>query len=166
MSPDRPILSVCDKLDWVNSDFVVASPVAEVSAQWGVGDQTDDGYEFWFYDPDGTYTQQFRNHATAGGFGSGALRACYQRYGLAPEREPDTDGRSAEREGARSCERDQQRNGERCRFGLDPVAAACPLTKLIDIPGNVYYSCGTTRTRSQFVTAKGVAVPTATSSSS
>ncbi|MBL7938484.1 MAG: T9SS type A sorting domain-containing protein [Flavobacteriales bacterium] len=157
MSTDRPILSVCDKLDWVNSDFMVASPVPEVSAQWGIGDQTDDGYEFWFYDPDGTYSQRkFRNHATAGGFGSGALRACYQRVGWLPSVNPIPTGVLLNVKVRGRVNGINNEWGTACRFKLDPVAAACPLTKLIDTPGHVYYSCGTTRTRSQFVSAKGV----------
>ena len=157
MSPDRPILSICDKLDWVNSDFMIASPVPEVSAQWGLGDQSDDGYEFWFYDPDGTYSQRkFRNHATAGGYGSGALRACYQRVGWLPSVDPIPTGVLLNVKIRGRVNGINNEWGTACRFKLDPVAAACPLTKLIDIPGHVYYSCGTTRTRSQFVTAKGV----------
>jgi len=46
--------------------------------------------------------------------------------------------------------------GPACRFKVDPVAAACPLTKLNDTPGQQYFSCGTTKMRSQFVTAKPV----------
>jgi len=36
--------------------------------------------------------------------------------------------------------------GPVCRFKIDPVRAACPLTKLVDIPGNAQFSCGVTRT--------------------
>ena len=36
--------------------------------------------------------------------------------------------------------------GPVCRFKIDPVQAACPLTKLMDIPGNQFFSCGVTRT--------------------
>jgi hypothetical protein len=35
--------------------------------------------------------------------------------------------------------------GPACRLMIDPVRAACPLTKLIDEPGNQYFSCGVTR---------------------
>jgi hypothetical protein len=35
--------------------------------------------------------------------------------------------------------------GPVCRFKIDPIRAACPLTKLMDIPGNQFFSCGVTR---------------------
>jgi hypothetical protein len=35
--------------------------------------------------------------------------------------------------------------GPACRFKIDPVRAACPLTQLLNIPGNLYFSCGVTR---------------------
>jgi len=35
--------------------------------------------------------------------------------------------------------------GPVCRFKIDPVRAACPLTKLVDTPGNTNFSCGVTR---------------------
>ena len=30
---------------------------AAVTAEWQVGDQTDDGYQFWFFDADGGYSR-------------------------------------------------------------------------------------------------------------
>ncbi|MFN6117645.1 MAG: T9SS type A sorting domain-containing protein, partial [Flavobacteriales bacterium] len=36
--------------------------------------------------------------------------------------------------------------GPVCRFKIDPIRAACPLTKLMDIPANQFFSCGVTRT--------------------
>jgi hypothetical protein len=35
--------------------------------------------------------------------------------------------------------------GPACRLMVDPVRAACPLTNLMDIPGNQFFSCGATR---------------------
>jgi hypothetical protein len=35
--------------------------------------------------------------------------------------------------------------GPACRLMIDPVRANCQLTKLMDIPGNEYYSCGAFR---------------------
>lgn len=158
MSTAKPIFTACDKLDWVSSSFMVAHPLDEVSAQWGVGDQTDDGYEFWWYDPDGTYSQRkYRNHATAGGFGSGAQRACYQRLSWFPATNPIPEGVLLN---VKIRGRVNGVNGEwgpACRFKLDHAAAACPQTQLINIPGHQYYSCGVTRTRSQFVTTIAVA---------
>jgi hypothetical protein len=35
--------------------------------------------------------------------------------------------------------------GPACRLEINPVLAACPQTKLMDIPGNQFFSCGATR---------------------
>lgn len=157
MSADGPIPSSCDKLDWVRTAFIVAMPVAEVSAQWGVGDQTDDGYEFWFYDPDGTYSQRkFRNHATSNGFGSGPTRACHLRLGWFPDVNPIPEFVLLNVKIRGRVNGVNREWGPACRFMIDPITAACPPTKLVDVPGQQYFSCGVTRTRSQFVSAKTV----------
>jgi hypothetical protein len=154
---DKLVFTSCDKLDWLPSHFVVAAPNAAVSAQWGVGDQTDDGYEFWFYDPNGSYSQRrFRNHATAGGFGSGATRACYQRLSWSPSLPAIPEGSLLNVRVRGRVNGVNNEWGPACRLKVDPVAAACPATKLMDIPGHAYFSCGVTRTRSEQVTARPV----------
>lgn len=155
LSSDRLIMSQCDKVDWAENQYIVATADADVSAQWGVGDQTDDGYEFWFYDPDGTYSQRkYRNHATNGGTGTGATRACHLRITWPVNPVPQFKLLNVK---VRSRVNGVNREwGSACRFKLDPITAACPLTKLIDTPGQQYFSCGVTRARSQNVTAKPV----------
>jgi hypothetical protein len=118
-----------------------------VSAQWGIGDQTDDGYQFWWFDPNGSYGySKFRNHATSDGFGpANAVRACHARINnWSPNQIPanvlmNVKVRSRVN-GVNSAW------GPVCRFKIDPARAACPLTKLMDIPGNQFYSCGVVRT--------------------
>jgi 2',3'-cyclic-nucleotide 2'-phosphodiesterase (5'-nucleotidase family) len=142
---DKLIYTSCDKLDWVNNQYVVAAENPAVSAQFGVGNQTDDGYQFWWFDPNGSYGYaKFRSHATSDGFGTGATRACNARINnWSPNQIPanvlmNVKVRSRVN-GANSAW------GPVCRFKIDPVAAACPLTKLMDIPGNSFFSCGVTR---------------------
>ncbi|MBK6829977.1 MAG: hypothetical protein IPG92_04150 [Flavobacteriales bacterium] len=43
----------CDQSGLYTNAVLYAAPNANVSAQYGVGNQTDDGYQFWFFDPDG-----------------------------------------------------------------------------------------------------------------
>ena len=157
MSAQQAIFTSRDKLDWDPAQFIVASPNTDVSAQWGVGDQTDDGYEFWFFNPNGSFSfRRFRNHATSDGYGIRDTRACYLRLswsGAIPALPQLT------LLNLRIRTRVNGVNGEwgpACRLMIDPVAALCPYTKLMDIPENQYYSCGSTRTRSQFVTARPV----------
>lgn len=158
VSTAKPIFNACDKLDWLSTNFIVASAIPEVTAQWGVGDQTDDGYEFWFYDPDGTYSQRkFRNHATSGGSGSGATRACHQRLSWTPSVNPIPEGMLLNVKIRGRVDGINMEWGPAYKFKIDPVAAACPLSNLLADPSDQYYSCGSTRTRSQFVTAKPVA---------
>lgn len=155
MSDHRPLNSLCDKVEWTYNQYMIASPIAEVSAQWGVGNQADDGYEFWFYDPDGTYSQRkFRSHSTSGGTGSGATRACYQNITWAVNPIPENVLLNVKVRGRVNGVNSEW--GAACRFKLDPEAAACPRTKLIDTPGEQYFSCGVTRARSQYVTARPV----------
>jgi len=160
MGEGRPIFTSCDKVDWVSTQYIVATELAAVSAQWGVGDQTDDGYEFWWYDPDGSYSQRkFRNHATSGGTGNGALRACHQRVSWSPAVNPIPEGLLLNVKVRGRVNGVNLEWGPACRFKLDPVAAACPQTRLINIPGHQYFSCGVTKPRNKYVTA--IAVPQA-----
>ncbi|MBK7114445.1 MAG: hypothetical protein IPH60_18665 [Flavobacteriales bacterium] len=63
----------------MTNKFIVATENVAVSGQYGVTNNTS-GYEFWFFDPNGTYSyRRFRNHATSDGFGVGALRANHFR---------------------------------------------------------------------------------------
>ncbi|MBL7981360.1 MAG: T9SS type A sorting domain-containing protein [Flavobacteriales bacterium] len=147
LGTDKLIYTSCDKLDWVNNQFLVADPNPAVSAQWQVGNQTDDGYQFWIFDPNGTYGYtKFRNHATSDGFGPpSAIRACHMQINnWSPNQIPanvlmNVKVRSRVN-GTNSAW------GPVCRFKIDPVRAACPLTKLMDIPGNQFFSCNVTRT--------------------
>jgi hypothetical protein len=143
---DKLIFTSCDKLDWVNGQFLAASENAAVSAQWGVGNQTDDGYEFWIFDPNGTYGYaRFRNHATGEGYPApGPLRATHMKINnWSPNQIPTgvlMNVRVRSRvNGVNSAW------GQTCRFKIDPIAAACPATKLVDQPGVATFSCGVSR---------------------
>jgi hypothetical protein len=149
MSSDRVIFTSCDKLDWVNNQFIVASPNAAVSALWIEGapnsaQSTTTGYQFWFFDPNGSYSfRRFRNHATGDGFGNvGATRACHMQinnWGV--ENQIPTGVLMNVRVRSRVNGVNSEW-GPACRFKIDPIAAQCPMTKLMDIPGNPNLSCG------------------------
>ena len=147
LGTDKLIYTSCDKLDWVNGQYIVAAPNPAVSAQWQVGNQADDGYQFWWFDPNGSYGySKFRSHATSDGFGpANAVRSCHARINnWSPNQIPANLLLNVK---VRSRVNGVNSNwGPVCRFKIDPVQAACPLTKLMDIPGNQFYSCGVTRT--------------------
>jgi len=143
----KPLFLLRDKLDFVSGTYLVCEPVTAVSAQWQVGDQTDDGYEFWLFDPNGTYSyRRFRNHATSDGFGNvGATRACHMKINnwFASQAAP-----ANRLLNVRIRTRVNGVNGNwgpAYRFKIDPMRAACPLTQLNNIPGNQFESCGKTR---------------------
>jgi hypothetical protein len=147
---DRVINTNCDKVDWVESKYIVATENAAVSAQYGVTNATS-GYEFWFFDPNGSYSfRRFRNHATTDGYGSGATRACHFRINswtasVATPWLPSNillNVRIRGRVAGTNLE-----FGPACRFKIDPVLAACPRTSLQDNADNTAdYSCGVSRT--------------------
>ena len=137
------IQSHCDKLNW-NGGLMIANPDPAVSAQYGVGNQADDGYEFWFFDPDGGYDRRvFLSHANPGiGGPNGPTKCCHLGYtNLWTNPVPayvllNVRIRSAVN-GIYGAW------GPACRFKIDPQAAQCPVTQLMSTPGNTY-SCGAT----------------------
>jgi hypothetical protein len=144
----KPVFQHRDKLDFVSGNYLISEEVAAVSAEWLVGNQTDDGYEFWIYDPNGTYAyRRFRNHATSDGFANvGATRACHMKINnwFASQAAPANVLLNV-----RIRPRVNGVNGPfgpAYRFKIDPARAACPLTKLNDTPGNQFESCDQTRT--------------------
>jgi hypothetical protein len=153
MSTLKPIFSSREKLDWVNGQYFVAEPDGDVSAVWipnGADNvqSTTTGYEFWLFDPNGTYSyRRFRNHATSDGFGNvGASRACHMKINnwFASQAAP-----ANRLLNVRIRTRVNNVNGlwgPAYRFKIDPVRAACPLTLLNDFPGNQFESCNKTRT--------------------
>jgi hypothetical protein len=152
LSTDRVIFTSCDKLDWISGQYVVASPNPAVSAEWVVGgansvQDANSGYEFWIFDPNGSYSfRRFRSHNFSDGFGpASATRACHMKlnnWTLASQVPANTlmNVRVRSRVNGVNAE-----FGPACRLMIDPVRAACPLTKLMDIPGNTQFSCGVTR---------------------
>ncbi|MGV3637953.1 MAG: beta strand repeat-containing protein, partial [Flavobacteriales bacterium] len=149
LGDDKLIFSSCDRLDWVNNRFIVASANAAVSAQFGVTNTTS-GYEFWFFDPNGSYSyRRFRSHATSDGFGTGATRACHFKVNgwtnsLATPHLPANVLLNVRVRG-----RVAGTNlpfGQACLFRIDPVLAACPRVKLQDDPSNTAdFSCSVSR---------------------
>jgi hypothetical protein len=143
----KPLYHLRDKLDFVNGTYLVCEEDAAVSAEWQVGTQTDDGYEFWLFDPNGSYSyRRFRNHATSDGFANvGAIRACHMRVNgwFASQHAPANVLLNV-----RIRTRVNGLNspfGPAYRFKIDPARAACPLTMLNDFPGNQFESCNKTR---------------------
>jgi subtilisin-like proprotein convertase family protein len=145
----EPIYTSCDKYWWRTGEYLVATPDDDVSAEWIEGapntaQSTTSGYEFWFYNPNGGYSfRRFRNHRQSDGFGpASAVRACHMKVNNWPVANhiPEFDLMNV-----RIRPRIQGVNGDwgaACRFVRDEALAQCPPTKLMDIPGNQFLSCG------------------------
>jgi hypothetical protein len=153
MGTDRLINAHNDKLDWLSGQFLVAAENPAVSAQWipnaaNTLQDADSGYEFWIFDPNGTYSfRRFRSHNMADGFGNvGATRACHMQINnwTSANHIPTAVMMNVRVRGR--VDGNNMEWGPASRFKIDPIAAACPMTKLMDLPGNQFLSCGQYRT--------------------
>jgi hypothetical protein len=120
---DRLIYTSCDKLDWApyacGQAFIVANanPLAT-------------GYQFWFYDPNGGLSFK-RAQASTHCLLSTLPLAQGVLYNVK----------------VRALVGGVYNNwGPACRMMLNNALASCPRTKLLDLPGNQYLSCGQSRT--------------------
>ncbi len=145
------IYTACDKLDWLASgEYYVCSPMTAVSNLWNAGNlpaEAITGYEFWFFNPNGGYSfRKFRSHDVSDGFSpDNATRACHIKINnwAAGNQIPANVLMNVRVRTRVNGVYGQW--GTTCRFKIDPVRAACPLTKLMDIPGDPNLSCGSTR---------------------
>ena len=146
---DQLIFSSCDKLNFTPNTYVVASANAAVSAQWLVGNQTDDGYEFWIFDPNGTYSfRRFRSHSVSDGFSpANAIRACHMKINSwvnTPSTPHIPQNRILNVRVRSRVNNVNTEFGPACRFRL-VADVLCPQVGLQDNPNNPDFSCGVTR---------------------
>jgi hypothetical protein len=141
----------CDKLDWVDNQYLVCHADANVSAEWQVGNQNNDGYNFWIFDPNGSYSfRRFRTHATSDGFSPAtATRAAHLKINgwsdtpLTPHI-PANAKMNVRVRGVYNWNFTPW--GPTCTMMIDPARAACPVVWLQDDATNTDdYSCGVTR---------------------
>jgi hypothetical protein len=138
---DRLTDSRCDRVDYLPNDFVQAIPNAAVQAQYGTGNQADDGYQFWFFNPNGGYSRRVLvTHANSSTiFPVGPDRCSYIRISsittsplplnvlLNVRVRRQVNGVFAE-------------FGPACRFKID-TETNCPTTQLVATAGSTF-SCG------------------------
>ena len=152
ISAQTPIYTSRDKVDWINNKYIVSSEDAAVSQVWtdfgsGSPERATSGYDFWFYNPNGGYSYvRSRRHSTSDGFApANATRACHMKinnWAVANQIPANTLMNVRIRPvviGTAGAW------GPAHRFKIDALRASCPLTKLMDVPGNPYLSCGENR---------------------
>ncbi len=146
MGTDRVIYTSCDKLDWRANEYIVANDNATVAAQYGVNN-ANSGYEMWFYNPNGGYSfRRFHSHAVSDGFApNNAQRACHIKINNWSVANHIADGVLLNVKVRGRVNGTNLPWGAACRFMRNEQRAQCPLTKLLDLPGNPYYSCGSSR---------------------
>ncbi|MCB9184413.1 MAG: lamin tail domain-containing protein [Flavobacteriales bacterium] len=148
LGDDRLIYTSTDKLDWrttpCNAEYVVADDNPAVTAQYGVTNATS-GYQMWWFDPNGGYSfRRYQSHSTNNGLPASATRACHFRINA-------WTGNQLQEGVLYNVKVRGRVNGtfltwgQVSRFMLDNAAAQCPSTKLMDIPGNNFFSCGAMR---------------------
>ena len=147
--------TACDKLDWVNYKYLVCQPEPSVANEWINGgannvQDANSGYEFWMFDANGTYSyRKFRSHNVSDGKSpANANRACHMKINgwynsaltpLIPQNSLINVRVRGRVNGVSGV------FGPACTMVIDPLRAACPLIKLLDLPGDSRSSCNVTR---------------------
>ncbi len=145
--------SSCDKYFWSNGQYIVCNEDAGVAADYNGGGVAgaDSGYDFWFYNPNGGYSFiRERRHNVSDNFANiGSARTCHMKVNnwAVANHIPDQENLNVRVRGVVNGVASSW--GPACRFTRNEALANCTPTKLFDIPGYVFYSCGVTR---QFVT--------------
>ena len=145
---DRMIYTCCYKRDWRISpcmgEYMVADDNAAVNAEYGVNN-ANSGYQMWWFRPNGGYSfKRFQSHNTANGLPASATRACHFKLNSwAGNQLVEGSFYNVKVRGRVNGVYNQW--GPACRLVVNSTEAQCPRTKLMDIPGNPYLSCGQTR---------------------
>jgi len=155
MGTDDFLFLLKDKVDWTPSgEYLVCNANPLVSAQFGITNTTS-GYEYWFFDPNGSYSfRRFLSHATNDLYGNAELRACHLRVNNWSAANHIPSGVMMNVRVRGHVAGVALPWGPACRFKIDPSAADCPSTKLVWDPTSVHFSCGVTRSLAQRVIAQ------------
>jgi hypothetical protein len=130
----------CDRMDYTTNDYLIAKPNP------AVGGGTD-AYQFWIFDPNGTYTRRVlqTNPANNGWSDTDPNDGAYLRFGWLQTLPVPTDillnVRIRTRVGGTFGA-----FGPACRMMVVSTPPTCPTTKLNDNPNSPNFSCGVTRT--------------------
>ncbi|MBK9147294.1 MAG: T9SS type A sorting domain-containing protein [Flavobacteriales bacterium] len=145
---DRLIYTSCDKRDWKVSpcggEFVVANANQDVSDEYGVNN-ANSGYQMWWYTPNGGYSfKRFQSHNTSNGLPASATRAAHFQLNAWLGNQL-TEGGFYNVKVRGRINGNYNSWGPACRLVVNSAEAQCPRTKLMDLPGNQYLSCGQSR---------------------
>ncbi|MFZ1693715.1 MAG: T9SS type A sorting domain-containing protein, partial [Flavobacteriales bacterium] len=150
LGTDGFTVTSCDKEWWVAPNILDCVVNPAVSAVWqsfpaGSTERGSTGYQVWWFDPNGGFSfRRFQSHNTPNGLAASPTRA--SRFVI-----NEWAGNQLQ-EGVLYNVRVRSRVlgtyaefGPTCRFRIDGQLAQCPPTQLVNIPGDIYYSCGVSR---------------------
>jgi hypothetical protein len=132
--------STCDRLDLLSNSVIVSEEDVEVSIRYNLK-ESNTGYQFWIFDPHGSYSRRvFLSHKSPGkGGGTGANKPRYLKLSsLVTLPVPQLKLLNV-----RVRTRIQGIDGAfgpACTMKIDPNA--CPITQVNNLPNDVHYSCG------------------------
>ncbi|MEO8066390.1 MAG: T9SS type A sorting domain-containing protein, partial [Flavobacteriales bacterium] len=145
LSADRLNAASTGRMDLLPSSVITAVPNAAVSAQYGVGDQTDDGYQFWLFDPNGSYSRTiFKSHANhTPGTPYGAT-ACTNLILSSIVTNPVPANKLLNVRVRARVNGVYGNYGAASRNMID-LNSACPTTQLVNAPNSGKHSCGASK---------------------
>ncbi len=137
---DQLTVGTCDREDLLPTSVIVAAENGSVSAQYGVTNATS-GYQFWLFDPDGGYSRRIFQHMTAGAGAAGPTRSCHLKLSsIVTNPVPSMVLLNTRVRGRVAGS--YLPFGPACRTKVDPSAAACPTTHLVNNVLDPHHSCG------------------------
>ncbi len=141
---DRIVPWRSDMVTAIPSDFIQAVPRADVSAEYYGPDKGDDGYQFWFFNPDGGYSRRlFQSHATNNYmFPTGPERCSYLRLDNIVSNPLPINIMLNVKVRSR-LDGEFRPWGQACLLKLD-LPNQCPVVQLINNPADPHNSCGLT----------------------
>lgn len=145
---DKLTIATCDREDLAPTSVIVASPNPAVSAEFGFGNQADDGYQFLILDPDGGYSRAiYKSHANPGSPGgpAGPTACAHLKLSSIVTLPVPTDRLLNVRVRSR-VNGVYGAYGPACRIRVLSTPIACPTAQLDNNPLHIgsTYSCGVT----------------------
>ena len=144
------LYSSCDKYFWANGEYIVCNEDPAVAADYNGGGAAgaDSGYDFWFFDPNGSYSYvRSRRHNVSDNYANvGSTRTCHMKINNWAAVNHIPNGLKLNVRVRSVVNGVAGAYGPACRFTRDEATAACPPTLLFDVPGfPQFYSCGVNR---------------------
>ena len=144
------LFTSCDKYFWKNGEYIVCNEDPAVAADYNNGGAAgaDSGYDFLFFDPNGTYSyvRQRRHNASDNFANIGSARTCHAKINNWALADQIPNGVKLNVRMRAVVNGVAGAYGPACRFTRDEALANCAPTKLFDVPGfPQFLSCNVTR---------------------